>query len=391
MWEEYYSKMETLICDYERVYRGRRHRYAALKLAVWNLLYLFSPQRRTPCYGLLKIAFVSSGGLGDHLLFANYVYHFWKKFSGDAIQMDIFFKDKFHLASHLFRQGSEWCSQYYEWKELKKENYDLVLDLAGFPKIERIDKSRIRKLSPAILEYTEFCEKYKVYCRSAFRGNAYGMSKLCELEGRTIVQRGDIYHLLGITGIRYPLFIDLREEDYLRFLGLENRTFITVQTGIDSIYKSHVKQWPAEYWRDLIQRIRTKHAELVIVQVGNSGLCCVDEGRHDLNLLGKTDLEQIKVLLKNSRIHIDIEGGLVHLRNALQGGISIVLFGPTSAAFFGYADNCNIRSGVCSQSCYQMTTDWPYRCPKSKNEIGDCMQAIDAETVFGYFEEIYNG
>ena len=61
---------------------------------------------------------------------------------------------------------------------------------------------------------------------------------LYRLEGRTIVQRGDIYHLLGITAIRYPLFIDLREEDYLRFLGLENRTFITVQTGIDSIYKS---------------------------------------------------------------------------------------------------------------------------------------------------------
>lgn len=40
--------------------------------------------------------------------------------------------------------------------------------------------------------------------------------------------------------------------------------------------------------------------------------------------------EKLKVILKHAKLHIDSEGGLVHLRHAIKGGPSVVLFGPTS-------------------------------------------------------------
>lgn len=53
----------------------------------------------------------------------------------------------------------------------------------------------------------------------------------------------------------------------------------------------------------------------------------------DVNLIGKTDWDDLKILLKNALYHIDGECGMVHLRKALKTGPSVVLFGPTPIKF----------------------------------------------------------
>ena len=90
-------------------------------------------------------------------------------------------------------------------------------------------------------------------------------------------------------------------------------------------------------------------------------------------------MEEVKALLKNSLLHIDNEGGLVHLRHALCAKKSIVLFGPTSDLFYGYAENENVRSNVCEEPCEWENAKWNTWCKKIKNEnskISICMKQI---------------
>jgi len=398
MKKDYFDEIDIRLNKYSKVHKGA-HRTAALKMILWNLCFLFQPlpkkentrsQETVPSEAAtskdkLAIAMVTSGGIGDHLLFANYLHCFLQKFDNGKIYVDVFFKDKFGIASHIFREG-ELCNKYYQFNgnsELK-ENYDLVMNLAGFPSIEHKNLKTISNYCKELIPYIEKCEEYKKYCRSTFRGNAYGMSRLCELEGRKLIQRADVYGMLGMSQeFQYPLFIEEDEEGYLQTLGLQSKKFLTIQTGCDAIYDKHVKLWPIENYTALVSMIEKAYPNLKIVQIGNSGKKCkeVEPNCAVIDMVNQTNLEQAKVLLKHSLLHIDIEGGMVHLRYALGGGKSVVLFGPTSIEFFGYDTNCNIRSNVCGTSCYQMTEAWPAGCPKDENHV-PCMEAITAEIVF---------
>lgn len=391
----YFEKMRSLVRGYKEKYYWEKHRLVVLKLIVWRFIMRLVPgrvivggksilkeSRRIP-----SVAMITSGGMGDHLLFTNYLFHFMEKFNQDNIQTDVYFKDKFFLAPHLLRKDHI-CRNYYELKDLKPRKYDVVMDLAGFPQILWCDVQRVDKLAPKLSYYVELCNIYKKYFCADLRGNAYAMMRLCELEGRRLFQRGDIYRYLKIESFRYPVFIDVDEKEYLAKMKLNEIPYITIQTGCDNIYGKHVKQWPIEYYKTLVKMINKKYSHLKIVQVGNSGELCVGEIDTGVNLLNRTSVEQVKVLLKYSAIHIDVEGGLVHLRHALNGGISIVLFGPTPISFFGYEDNCNIVSEICKTPCYQLTSDWPQKCPKKESGV-PCMEALTPAKVFSMFEIIY--
>ena len=396
MKNDYFDEIEVRLNKYKKVHQDN-HRLSCFKMILWNMLFLFRslPPKKTVIKEKsiiekdsekLLIAMVTSGGIGDHLLFANYLYCFLKKYNtANNIIVDVFFKDKFSIAPHIFKEGNI-CRKYYEFNgnEALKPHYDLILNLAGFPSVEYKDIKRITFLAPEVLDYTLMCERYKKYCRSTFRGNAYGMMRLCELENRRLIQRADIYGLLNISQTyEYPLFTEEDETAYLERLNLSGSPYITIQTGCDSIYHTHVKLWPIERYNTLVTMLHQAYPLLKIVQIGNSGeICSVNNKEGNLiNLVNQTSLEQAKVLLKYSLLHIDIEGGMVHLRHALKGGPSIVLFGPTPVSFFGYDDNINIVGEACTTSCYQLTDAWPEKCPKT--QAGPlCMNSITAEAVF---------
>jgi ADP-heptose:LPS heptosyltransferase len=98
----------------------------------------------------------------------------------------------------------------------------------------------------------------------------------------------------------------------------------------------------------------------------------------DLNLVGKISFLEAAAVLERARLHIDGESGLVHLRHLL-GGRSVVMFGPTPAEYFAYADNCNIVSKDC-RGCMWMTDDWFEVCPRGLAE-SRCMASIATTEV----------
>ena len=100
----------------------------------------------------------------------------------------------------------------------------------------------------------------------------------------------------------------------------------------------------------------------------------------DVYVVGKTTFNQVKILLKYASLHVDCEGGYVHLRQWLRGGTSIVLFGPTSSDFYGYENNINIHGTGCSQPCEWLTKDWVTKCPRGFDNP-PCMYSISPEMV----------
>ena len=98
----------------------------------------------------------------------------------------------------------------------------------------------------------------------------------------------------------------------------------------------------------------------------------------DISITGKTTIEEIKAILKNAILHIDGEGGLVHLRHALQGGCSCVLFGPTSPEVYGYEENINLKSSACPIHCEFYSRTWQKKCLKGKRI---CMESLTPKYV----------
>ncbi|WP_332879971.1 glycosyltransferase family 9 protein [Oxalobacter aliiformigenes] len=170
---------------------------------------------------------------------------------------------------------------------------------------------------------------------------------------------------------------------------LTKKKFITIHRGIDNDQiKESTKLWPQSHYNDLITKLKLSFPDIKIVQLGVSHERCESMQNIDINLIEKTTLPDIAALLKNAWLHIDCEGGLVHLRHALKGGKSVVIFGPTSPSFFGYSENINIRSDLCKYPCEWLTENWQKKCIRKSNKH-ICMKSINADIVMNKILEIF--
>ena len=116
--------------------------------------------------------------------------------------------------------------------------------------------------------------------------------------------------------------------------------------------------------------------DVKIVQVGSK--TSVPIAGVDVNLVEATTLPQAAALLRDALLHVDIEGGLVHVA-ASVGTRSLVLFGPTSLGYFGYPDNVNLFSGFCG-NCWGVTERWMEICPRGYGSPR-CLEKLDPARV----------
>ncbi|SFT57677.1 ADP-heptose:LPS heptosyltransferase [Selenomonas sp. GACV-9] len=167
--------------------------------------------------------------------------------------------------------------------------------------------------------------------------------------------------------------------------------FITINFGWG--YNEHEKEknyipnkvWPIKRYEEFIGFFKKKYPDISIVQLGlrdSYRIKGVNQYIFDENI------EVVKYILQASRLHVDCEGGLVHIATQL-GTKCAVLFGPTPAHYFGYPQNINIVSDVCSD-CYYLDEDYSvcYRLL----EKPECMWGITATQVMdaidGYLSSV---
>lgn len=177
--------------------------------------------------------------------------------------------------------------------------------------------------------------------------------------------------------------------DVLERHGLVAGQYITLQDGWDANFPLKTldtrptKVWPAAAWAALVVEIRARHPNMKIVQLG-SAKTGGDIAGVDLNLRGKASLRDALALLKFAALHVDTEGGLVHMARGLHTRC-VVLFGPTNAKFFGYARNKNLVPPC--HNCWWMIQDWMSECLRGL-DVPECMTHHTPAAVANAVSEI---
>lgn len=340
----------------------------------------------------LNIAVLLQGGLGDMLINANFIHLLRQKIGYNNIRIDIYNKRTTDILDSVFA-GHKIANNIYKGAYPQNSAYDLTIELSRFPILQNVNHRRILFASPELFEFVQLWEKDNIEKHRFIDFNPFldgFINKYFLLKGFKRWEQFDIDHKLGMTEkFPFKLNINIPEQEYLKGLKIPTK-FITIHRGVDNLIgENSVKQWPVEYYNKLIKMIREKYPNIYIVQLGDSTARCSEFDGVDLNLCGETNIEQLKVLLKHSALHIDGEGGMVHLRHALNGGKSIVLFGPTDPKVYGYTENINLVGRGCPGGCEWIRENWQEEC-SLYDGFPPCQYSLTPDVVFKSFAKAWD-
>lgn len=343
----------------------------------------------------IEVGFLIRGGLGDFLIAINYIYNFYRAFKEVKMKITLVA----HASPAVLKALVECIDEEIE-VEIIDEKYfsnergmfDIYIDLARYPDLKYCNERKIVEKSTKLLDYIFAMKKYRVEHSKmfSFGGDMGGQSaELSILNGQKRINQPDIYNVFGMDeNFICPLRIE--RSDVLNAID-DDSIFITIHRGCDANHSSYsTKLWPQEYYEVLVKLIKKTYPNISIIQLGiNDERCPKIEGI-DFSLVGKTTIKELMYVLSKSNLHIDGEGGMVHLRHAVHGGKTIVLFGPTSPKFFGYEENENIKGTGCKISCEWVTRNWQDKCIRG-GKMAHCMYSITPEFVMRKVKENIDG
>ena len=136
-------------------------------------------------------------------------------------------------------------------------------------------------------------------------------------------------------------------------------------------------------WCEFFRLFKKEFPHIKLVQLGGKNSPVYEEA--DVCLVGKTSVMELPSLLTGAMAHIDTESGLVHVAQFLPVR-SVVIFGPSSARFLGYAKNENLAGGSCG-GCMWITPDWMMSCPLGRNPA-PCTECVGAPEVLAALKRI---
>lgn len=336
--------------------------------------------------GVFKFGVKLKGGLGDILIGLNYLNYIVKTLPKENLAVDIYAHRNLQLVVSLLPKDNFINSVQLDdaISDNGNEKYDLFVVLNRYPDVRKKNMDRIQSFCPDLVDFVHACEKWRLEnirvfnCLPVCDGESNYIS---EILNKKRIQQPDVYNLFSVKeSFSYELNIEETSIKWFNQLGLGQ--FITIHRGNDNRQtKNSVKLWPFDFYNTLIKLIKREYLHIKVVQLGINSERCPEFDNVDLNLVGKTSIEDVKILLKNSRLHIDGEGGFVHLRHALNGGKSVVIFGPTSPAFYGYAENTNLRGEGCVAPCEWIINNWQASCCRGYSRL-PCMNSLTPEFVF---------
>lgn len=321
----------------------------------------------------INVAFFEGGGIGDVIIQTLYIKELKKQIDCETY---------FAFASK--------CPQVYDnfpfidesiKGEIKNRNdFDVIITSRRMYHIDIVNPGKIKKLSPWFYKFCIDNENLRINILKDSFENDNLLTQYAQIFNKSRIEQANVLGLLPINKkSNYFMKWNSGIEDTLNKFNLFNCTYITVSRAVGTVSKSHPKLWPLGYFEELCKLIHDEFPQYKLVQVGAN-----DTPNHiknvDIDLVGKTSIDESKILLKYSLLHIDVEGGLVHLKRTLNGQ-SIVIFGPTSKDFFGYEQNINLRADTCPHTCEWVSREWTEKCLLT-NDQPACMLALKPQIVF---------
>lgn len=154
--------------------------------------------------------------------------------------------------------------------------------------------------------------------------------------------------------------------------------YVTINNAVDTNFiitgSAPTKSYP--HWDALVEALKQRYPDISVVQIGSNGSSPIHG--IDVSVVGKTTLPEAAAIVGGALLHIDHEGGLVHIAASL-GTISVVIFGPTSFDYFAYPQNINMRPPVCG-NCWWIEANWMDICARGE-ERPPCMYQQSPEAV----------
>ena len=375
---------ETLIRQYS-IPEGRIVMGCNRKLDYEDPSMLFAERNAkiVPSSDNIAIAFCLNGGLGDIIIGKVFVESFMKSLRLTS-RADIYtLAGRVNFTKAVFDEGSEFIDKILI-KGHQKRKYDLVFSVSYGIRIIEFQEKRIRALAPALAdEIVQLQERIRRYGVDFTRGSQHRIHfDRCRALGYTCYTAYNYYNICKISDwhIKIPLLDEYKSE----YEKLRLKKYITVNLGWGlsdgGSGKTPSKVWPLERYNDFVRLCKETFRDIQIIQLGLENTRKITG--IDSYIFGES-LELVKYILKGSLLHIDCEGGLVHLATQL-GTKCVVLFGPTPIYYFGYKENINIVSPKCND-CYYMYDDVSI-CARGM-ENPECMCSITPKMVMDRVEE----
>jgi ADP-heptose:LPS heptosyltransferase len=332
--------------------------------------------------GPLAVLVCGSGGIGDLLYLGTVVRELFLRFgdcqifvANECPSVHAVFAGNPYVAGTIFLAGDELAAFIHALHMF--DVFDLVAEVRycvtyTTPPLSRAPRDFVDTASYRAAEWQRYVRHRWPHLNNLLASEAVarGLSKL------------------GLVGVTATLPIDAASEiDFFpspatgaRWPALRGVAFATIHHGSDSRMSSQggvqTKNLPTATWREIAAHLSA--AGLKLVQLGEAHETPVDGV--DLDLRGQTSLDEAALLLKSASVHLDTEGGLVHLARAMHTP-SVVAFGPTPLGFFGYPGNANIAAPRCG-NCWWTTDRWATDCPRELPQP-DCMAAHSAAEIAG--------
>lgn len=362
--------------------------------AEWNSIEdvtLHDKERISP-----DIAVVFYGGVGDLLIGREWLWKVMKNYQMDGSCFDIY------LARDLAADGRTIFRDIIPNENLftidtdaeeffTGKTYGTIFRFCIIPEVWHRNCQKEKNLNPRFLSYVDRLYRYgEVHYNRGF----FTSRDFCKTVRKQLVEQPDVrYHTAYDVFKEFEMSADSRtsmstsdtEEAYLSETELKGKRYITLNTGLNREYlsKRNTRAWEFENWKCLALRIKDKYPDLLVVQVGVR-MREEDDIPADIHMNGITNLEQISILLKHAVLHVDYDGGLVHIRH-MAGKRSIVLMGPSAAENHAYPENIYLQAPACAP-CEWTTPDWLSACPRGY-EIPPCMTSITVDMVMEKIEE----
>lgn len=257
--------------------------------------------------------------------------------------------------------------------------YACAARLAPMPAIEICVRSEAHPFSKELECALEKLQHPPVEIRSAYEGIYRSI-----YQGETFYTRGTCQGILPAREKWVHIPQDAVAGEMFQKMQLTN--YITMNFGNGSTTEASLvaKSWSRERFESVIDKIHEFDPDLEIVQIGGGNAKHLKGA--DRYMLGRS-FPLVAEILRHSLLHIDTEGGLVHLATHL-GTKCIVLFGPTQIPYYGYPENVNLHAGTC-HDCYALYPD-VNRCARDLAEP-ECMYSITPEMVMEAVREYLDG
>ena len=333
---------------------------------------------REPQNGI-SMAFFVGNGLGDIIISKKIVCNIMRSLKG-VCKVDFFGKAEFIRTVY-----GEWnwpyetfspelySSLYFKYDFSLYAMYVMSIDMLAIEKFKHNNIIFLNKVSSLAKEIDEYM--LSDINSNIVNGIHFLRCKFCKKNAYTAYNYSD-----GNDVIDSHVDIPVYQEVASKVKNLNLGRYLTVHRGwgiLPNNNAQHVKAWPLDYWRKLINLLQKDLPEYNIVQIGSEKEPRLGEGDNYYALMG-ANLEIVKHVLLGATLHVDNEGSIVHLATQL-GTRCVVLFGPTPSWYFGYKENINLMAGSC-HACEFLGTDFS-KCLRGLDKP-ECMWSLTPEYVF---------